>query len=113
MPLTPTKSLVAFEHQKKNHFNPEGGAVGGTTRTAAHGLPTAALSTGGWRPLSQLTYRTCHRKPGGCLASFTNPDNCAGWNSAEEEESFSMWSLQRGGLMELESDQDSSASPIL
>ena len=47
------------------------------------------------------------------MASFTKPDNCASWNSAGEEESFSMWSLQRGGLMELESDQDSSASPIL
>lgn len=61
--LTPTENLVAFEHQKKNHFNPEGGAVGRTTRIAGYGLPTVALSTEGWRPLSQLTYRTCHRKP--------------------------------------------------
>ena len=110
--LTPTENLVAFEHQKKIILTLKGALLAGQPGLLAMVCPQqpSALGAGGpshsW-PIGPATESLS------CLAGFTNPGNCAGLNSVGEEESFSMWSLPKGGLMELESDQESSASPIL
>ena len=110
--FTLTENLVTFEHQEKIILTLKGALLAGQPGLLAMVCPQrpSALGTGGpshsW-PIGPATESLSR------LAGFTNPGNCAGWNSVGEEESFSIRSLPRGELMELESDWKSSASPIL